>query len=220
MGGGAEIEEFLAGGQGVAVEQDLLLSAVARPAADEPMLAAFAKARIVAPRPIRRRRLAVVLLQPGAHFGFQFALQVERRRHYRLGIGVLRFEPRAYVGGQSASVGEHLAPVVSPKPRVIVVPGLPLSGDGVRAALGAWRGTIFSHMICLWPASIRLPAAMTRALRAPKAHPVKREPARSVPAAIPHAVLAAALKANGALPPPPIFQKPRPFGQKQSSPGA
>ena len=75
-------------GPRVAVDQHRLRPAPARPSAIDAVLAAMAKARVIGPRPIHLRRLAVVLFEPRAHFAPKLFLQGRRRREHRVGIGV------------------------------------------------------------------------------------------------------------------------------------
>ena len=135
-----EAEERLAGGQGVAVEQRLFRAAVARPAADGAVLPAGPVARVIGPGPVRPRRLAVVLLKPRPHFGGERPLKIGGRRQDRLGVGVLRFEQGADVGGERVGVAQNLLPVVRPNPGEFVGPTDAVGGLFQGARLGAGRG--------------------------------------------------------------------------------
>ena len=134
-----EAEEGLAGGERVAVDEDRLLAAVARPAAEDAVLAARAEPRIIGPGTVGLRRLAVVLLDPRPHFGDQGFLQVRGRGERRVGVGVLLFEQRPDVGGERGRVAQRLLPVLRPEPGIFVRPACAMGGYFDRAALGAGR---------------------------------------------------------------------------------
>jgi hypothetical protein len=61
MARAGEMKKTLSFGPRVAVDQHRLRAAPARPSAIDAVLAAMAKARVIGPRPIHLRRLAVVL---------------------------------------------------------------------------------------------------------------------------------------------------------------
>ena len=108
-----EAEEGLAGGERVAVDEDRLLAAVARPAAEDAVLAARAEPRIIGPGAVGLRRLAVVLLDPRPHFGDQGFLQVRGRGERRVGVGVLAFRAAPGCRGR-AQPGRAAPPASSP----------------------------------------------------------------------------------------------------------
>ena len=82
MGGRGDAEERLALRARVAVDENRLLAARAECSAIDPMLPALAEARVIGKRPVDLRRLAVVLLETGAHLALEFALQRGRRREH------------------------------------------------------------------------------------------------------------------------------------------
>src|SRR5271157_3683332 len=94
-----ELKKRLSLGPRVTVDQHRLRPVPARPSAIDAVLAAMAKARVIGPRPIHLRRLAVVLLEPRAHFA-----------------------------GQLARIAQDLAPVVSPDPSIVVRPSEAMGG--------------------------------------------------------------------------------------------
>src|SRR5271165_1170826 len=98
---GFEVEERLAFGACVAVDQHRLVAALSRPSAIDAVLAAGAEPGIIGPWPVDLRRLAVVLLEPRAHLGDKRLLQIARRGERRFGISVLRLEQRADVARQA-----------------------------------------------------------------------------------------------------------------------
>ena len=144
MAPAGEMKERLALGARVAVDEHRLRAAPAGLTAIDAALAAATKARIICPRPVDLRRLAVVLLEARAHLALEFFLQAERRRQNGVGIGVLGLEQRADVGRQPARIAQHLAPVVGPHPGVIVDPGQDRARRampaGFRRAAGRGRG--------------------------------------------------------------------------------
>src|ERR1700722_13927441 len=97
-----QMKKRLSLGARIAVDQNRLLTAFARLAAINATLAAGTKARVIGPRPIRLRRLAVILFEARPHFALELFLQAKRRRQHRVGIGVLSLEERPDVGRQPA----------------------------------------------------------------------------------------------------------------------
>ena len=102
MTGGGEMKKRLSLRARVAVDQHRLCAAFARLAAIDAALTAGTKARVIGPRPVDLRRLAVILLEARAHLALELFLQAERRRQNRVGVGVLGLEQRADVGRQPA----------------------------------------------------------------------------------------------------------------------
>ena len=140
MAPAGEMKERLSFGPRVAIDQHGLRAALAGLAAIDAPLAAGTKARVIGPRPVDLRRLAVVFLEARAHFAPKLFLQPGGRRQNRVGIGVFGLEQRADVGGQPARIAQDLAPVVGPDPGVIVGPGKTVGGELPRSRLGArWR---------------------------------------------------------------------------------
>ena len=97
------MKKRLALGPRVAVDQHRLRAALARLSAIDAVLAAVAKARVIGPRPVDLRRLAVVLLEARAHLALKLLLQGQRRREQRVGIGVFGLQERANVARQLRS---------------------------------------------------------------------------------------------------------------------
>ncbi len=137
MACGREMKKGLSLRPRVTVDQHCLRAALARFAAIDATLAAAAKTRIIGPRSIDLRRLAVVLLEARAHLALEVLLQAARRRQNGVGIGVLGLEQRADVGGQPTRIAQHLAPVVGPYPGVIVGPGQAMGRANCGPDLGA-----------------------------------------------------------------------------------
>ena len=137
MTGAGEMKKSLSFGARIAVDQHRLRAALAGLAAIDAALAAGTKARVIGPRPVDLRRLAVILLEASAHFPLELFLQSERRRQSRVGIGVLGLQQRADVGRQPARIAQHLAPIVRPDPGIIVGPGNAVAGQKRRPDLGA-----------------------------------------------------------------------------------
>ena len=126
-------------GAGIAVDQHCLCAAFTRLAAIDAALAAGTKARVIGPRPIDLRRLAVILFEARAHFALELFLQAERRRQHRVGIGVLSLQESADVGRQPAWIAQHFAPIVGPHPGVVVHPRKAVCGQRYGSGLGSGR---------------------------------------------------------------------------------
>ena len=88
--GDAEIGVRL--GERIAVEQDLLLAAVARHAAEQRMLPADDEAAVIGEGAVRSRHAGVILLDTALHLGEQLRLELFRVGHDGLRVGVLGFE--------------------------------------------------------------------------------------------------------------------------------
>ena len=112
------------------------------------MLAAVAKARVIGPRPVDLRRLAVVLLEARAHLALKLLLQGQCRREQRVGISVFGLEERANVARQLARIAQDLAPVLSPDPGIIVGPGEAVGGEPRWPNLGAGRRRDWGFPAC------------------------------------------------------------------------
>src|SRR5260370_34771837 len=113
----SEMEERLSLGACIAVDQHRLGAALARLAAVDAALAAGAKPRVIRPRPIDLRRLAVILFETRAHFALELFLQIERRRQDHVGVGVLSLEERPDIGGRPGLVTPPTTPpLCSPLP--------------------------------------------------------------------------------------------------------
>src|SRR5580658_6339900 len=118
----SEMKKGLSPGACIAVDQHSLRAAFTRLAAIDAALAAGTKARVIRPRPVDLRRLAIILSEARAHFALELFLQAERRRHDRIGIGILGLQQRADVRRQPTRIAQHLAPIVGPHPGVVVYP--------------------------------------------------------------------------------------------------
>ena len=105
-------------GERVTVEQQRLLAAIARCAAEERVLTPLAKAPVIGEGAVRRRDGGIILLDPPAHLRTQGLAQGDQRRRHAVGMGVLRFEMRADRGRQSGWVVKHFAPVLGTQPGV------------------------------------------------------------------------------------------------------
>src|SRR5580698_133866 len=79
----SEMKKRLSLGAGVAVNQHRLRAALAGLPAIDAALAAGTKARVIGPRPVDLRRLAVILLEASAHCALDLLLQSKRRRQSR-----------------------------------------------------------------------------------------------------------------------------------------
>ena len=137
MRGCGQAKERPAFGANVAIEQNHLVTAFAGPAAVDPILAALAISRIIGPRPVDLRRLAIVLPEPRPHLANKLPLQLGSRREQCVGVGVLRLEQRPNVERQSAGIAQHLAPVLGPDPSVFVDPVHSVRRTPQRARLRA-----------------------------------------------------------------------------------
>src|SRR5580700_2067613 len=126
-------------GAGIAVDQHCLCVAFTRLAAIDAALAAGTKARVIGPRPVDLRRLAVILFEARAHFALELFLQAKRRRHNRVGIGVLSLQESADVGRQPAWIAQHFAPIVGPHPGIVVYPREAVCGERYGSGLGSGR---------------------------------------------------------------------------------
>ena len=135
----SEMKKRLSLGARIAVDQHRLRAAFARLAAIDAALAAGTKARVIGPRPIDLRRLAVILFEARAHFALELFLQAKRRRQHRVGIGVLGLQERADVGRQPTWVAQHFAPIVGPHPGVVVHPRKAMGGERCGPDLGSGR---------------------------------------------------------------------------------
>ena len=105
----AELEIFVIGRERVAVENDFDIAAVARHAAEQFVLAAFAEFAQIGERAVRRRHAGIVFLDAAAHFRDQRLLQAGGVAEQAFGVVVLGFEiacgypDRAPTGSRSTS---------------------------------------------------------------------------------------------------------------------
>ena len=136
----AELEIGLAGREGVAVEQLLLVASVARLAAQDRMLAALPIAHVIGERPVRARHRGVVLLDAPLHLGEQRLLQRLGVRQRSLDVLVLGFEVTADLRIEQRRIAHHLAPVVGAQPRVVIDQRDAMPGRRLRVPLGLRRG--------------------------------------------------------------------------------
>ena len=124
----------------VGVENDLLaVFGLPCAPAEEGVLCAFDKPRVVGEGAVRRGYGTVVLLDAALHFlEERFAKFGERfERFFR--IGVLRFEIGANIAVERVRIAHHLAPVLVAKPGVVVDPDNAVVFVGLRPFFGARR---------------------------------------------------------------------------------
>jgi len=137
MAGIAELEERLAFGERVAVEQHGAGSLVSGgAAADQRMLAAFPEPGVIGKRPVGRRDGGIVLLDAPAHLGDEAALERLVRGEPRLRRGILAVEKGADGGIEHARVAHALAPVLGAQPRIGIDEGLAMEGPHQRRRCG------------------------------------------------------------------------------------
>ena len=134
MARAAELEIVMGLGELVAVEHDVRLAAVARPAAEQFVLAALAELAEVGERTVRRRHAGIVLLDPPAHLRDQRLLQGGGMAEQALGIAVLGLEIAADVGIEDRGIAQHLLPVRVLQPGIVVRDGDAVGGEGMAAA--------------------------------------------------------------------------------------
>src|SRR5450432_2752656 len=139
MAGVEKLEKRLARGARVAVKQDRLLAAAARLAAENLVLAAWAKARVIGEGAVGLRHFAVVFLQPRAHLSRELALQRRERSKHAFGIGILRLEKVANVRGKGVRLAQHVEPIVRLDPGIVVRPTNSMRRGGRRQFFGQWR---------------------------------------------------------------------------------
>ena len=120
MRGAAEPEIGGTRGQRITVEDDLRVSAVARHATDQLVLAAVAISRQVFERPVGARHRRVILLDPRPHFTDELLLQILRGRENGLAICILCFKVTVDIGRQHRRLAQHLLPVLVLEPGVVV----------------------------------------------------------------------------------------------------
>ena len=133
--GDAEISVRL--GERIAVEQDLLLAAGARHAAEQRMLPANDEAAVIGESAVRSRHAGVVLLDTALHLGEQLRLELFGVGHDGLRVGVLGVEIGPDLGIEQSGIAHHRLPVVGAKPGVIVNPLDAVIARGRRTAKGA-----------------------------------------------------------------------------------
>jgi hypothetical protein len=121
MHGVADLEEFLAFAESLAVEENLLLAAAARTPAIERMLSTFAIALVIAVGPVGRGRLGVILLDAPPHFRDEGLAQRLGGRERLLAMGVLGFEQAGDIAGQGPRIAQGFPPILSREPCVIVL---------------------------------------------------------------------------------------------------
>ena len=115
MTGAGEMKKRLSLSPRIAIDQHRLRAAFARLAASDAALAAGTKARVIGPRPVDLRRLAVILFEARAHFALEFFLQAKRRRQHRVGVGVLVLSSARMSGGSrlgSRSTSRQLSALI------------------------------------------------------------------------------------------------------------
>ena len=130
----AELEVVMIRRELVAVENDLGLAAVARHAAEQFVLPAFAELAHIGERPVRRRHAGIVFLDAAAHFRHQRLLQAGGVAEQAFGVVVLGFEIRADIRIEHRGIAQHLLPVGVLQPRIIVGDGDAVGREGMRPA--------------------------------------------------------------------------------------
>ena len=136
----AELEVFMIGRELVAVEDDLDIAAVARHAAEQFVLAAFAEFAHIGERPVRRRHAGIVFLDAAAHFRNQRLLQAGGVAEQAFGVVVLGFEIASDIRIEHRRVAQHLLPVGVLQPRIIVGNRDAVGREGMRPARRDRRG--------------------------------------------------------------------------------
>ena len=132
----AELEIFVVLGERIAVEHDVALAAVARHAAEQLVLAAFAELAEIGERSVRRRHAGIVLLDPAAHLAHQRLLQGCGVAEQALGVAVLFIEIFADVGIEHRGIAQHLLPFLVLQPGIVVGHGDAVLREGMRPARG------------------------------------------------------------------------------------
>ena len=118
----AEPEIGLAGGLGVAVQENVLLAAVPGRAEISRLFAADAKGGAVGVGTVLHRYGGIVLLDASFHFREKSRPKSGRIRHQGGLVGVLGVEMRTGVGRKQRRIPEHVLPVVGAHPRIVVDP--------------------------------------------------------------------------------------------------
>ena len=113
----------MVGRQRVAVEDDFDIAAVARHAAEQFVLPAFAELAHIGERPVRRRHAGIVLLDAATHFRNQRLLQAGGVAEQAFGVVVLGFEIGADIRIEHRGIAQHLLPVGVLQPRIIICDG-------------------------------------------------------------------------------------------------
>ena len=134
MPAAAELEIFVVLRQRVAVEHDMGVSAVARRAAVQLVLAALAELAEIGERAVRRRHAGIILLDPPAHLLDQPLLQAVGMAEQALGVTVLGFEIGPDVGIEDRGIAQHLLPFRILDPRIVVGHRDAVGGEGMRPA--------------------------------------------------------------------------------------
>src|ERR1700722_4336395 len=134
-----EMKKPLPLGPRIAVDQHRLFAAFAGLAAMDAALAAGTKARVIRPRPVDLRGLAVILFETRAHFALELFLQAKRRRQHRVRVGVLSLQKGPDVGRQPARIAQHFAPIVGPHPGIVVYPRKTVGEQRYGPDLGSGR---------------------------------------------------------------------------------
>ncbi len=158
----ADAEIGLARRHRLAVDQHLLVAAVAPGAHDQRMFGAVPVARRIGVVAVRRGDGEVVFLDAPAHLLEQLEAERLDVGHRRLGVGVLRLEVGADVGGEHGRVVHHLAPVAGAQPSVVVRSADAVVGRRHRPPFGDRR---------LQPADAAGPGAVRARLTFPACHP-------------------------------------------------
>ena len=137
VAGRADLEEGLALGKRVFVQQHLFAAVLAAGAARvQRMLGPDLVADIIVPGAVGGRDAGIVLLDATLHLGEQLRLQGLGPGQHGGGVGVLGLEVFADVGAQDLGVAQHLTPVVVLHPGVVVCAGAAELFDDLRIAAG------------------------------------------------------------------------------------
>ena len=140
VAGGSNLEEGLALGQVVLVQQHLLGPTFASGARMYGVLGAQGIAAVVGIGAVRRGDGAVVLLDAPLHLGEQDGLKVLRPGQHRAREGVLGVQMLADIGAQHLGIAQHLLPIVVLHPGVVVGPRTAELGDCQGTTGRSWGG--------------------------------------------------------------------------------
>ena len=163
----ADLVEVVPFGQLIDIEHDLFrrVHIVSAARVDRVLLALF-KSRVVPVILVLVRYGAVVLLDSPDQLLVQGGLGIGQRRHYRVGVAVLRFEVREHVGVGAFIVAQPIVFVLARRPvrRRHVMRTLLRDGRRCRRRVGIerqcdrWhRVSVVDRCISCWP--VALPAS-------------------------------------------------------------
>ncbi|MGY3645829.1 hypothetical protein ACVWW2_001120 [Bradyrhizobium sp. LM4.3] len=132
----AEFEICVVLGERIAVEHDMALAAVARHAAEQLVLAAFAELAEIGELTVGRRHAGIVLLDPPPHLAHQRLLEGGGMAEQALGVAILFVEIFTDVGIEHRGIAQHLLPFFVLQPGIVVGHGDPVLREGMRPARG------------------------------------------------------------------------------------